>query len=211
MPNWNSRGNGEASRQPHGQMLHDPQRRVGLHRAHQPQHRAGRHLGIRVQHQHQLEPLGVAVEEIHDVAGLEAVVRRAPAVADPRRIAIFRTECHHRLLFGRGGGRIRGVGQNEQAERSACTGPVQIVQQAPQRRQHAAHVLIADCHDNCGAGDFATGTRGRNLRLRRREHQQEEADQPIGDAQAGPRRSADEGEQHYQLGQRPAAGCQHSQ
>ena len=84
-------------RPPHRQVLHDRQRGIGLHGPHQPQHRIGRHLGIGVERHHQFEAGGVAVEEIHDIAGLEAGVGGAPAVADAPRIAILVAERRHLL------------------------------------------------------------------------------------------------------------------
>ena len=87
-------------RQSDGQVLRDRQRRVRLHGAHQTQHRGRRHLRIGVERQHQLEPVGVVIEEVHDVAGLEAGVRGAPAVVDARGVAILGAEARNRLVFG---------------------------------------------------------------------------------------------------------------
>ena len=103
MPNWNSRGKADEAGSPDRQVLRDRQRRVRLHGAHQTQHRRGRHLGIGIERQHQLEPVGVVVEEFHDVAGLEAGVGGAPAIVDARRIAILGAKRSHRLLFDLGG------------------------------------------------------------------------------------------------------------
>ena len=142
---------GGGCRQSHGQVLRDRQRRIGLHGPHQAQHRRRRHLGIGVERQHQLEPRGVVVQEVHDVAGLEAGVGGPPAIADAPRIAILGTKRRHRLLFGCRRLGIPRVGQDEHRERVACAGQVQLMQQPPQRRQHAAHVLVAHRHRDRGA------------------------------------------------------------
>ena len=151
MPNWNSRGKAGGRRQADGQVLHDRQRRIRLHGAHQAQHRGRRHLEIGVERQHQLEALGVVVEEIHDVAGLEAGVHGAPAVADARRIAVLGAERAPPPAVRAAAAPVLRVGQDKEGEAIAGAGQIQLIQQPPQRRQHAAHVLVADRHGDRGA------------------------------------------------------------
>ncbi len=143
---------GGGRRQSDRQVLRDRQRRVRLQGPHQSQHRHRRHLGIGVERQHQLEPLGVVVEEVHDVAGLEADVRGAPAIANARRIAVLGAERRHRLLFRFRRTCVLRVGQDEDGERVSCADQVQLMQQPPQRRQHTAHVLVAHRHRDRRAG-----------------------------------------------------------
>ncbi len=144
-------GKCRGGRQPDRQMLHDPEPGFGLHRPHQAQHRGRRHLGIRVQGQHKLELAGVMIQEVHDVAGLEAGILRPAAVADALRRGIGGTEGGDgpRLRPGRRAGRR--VGQDAQGKGAAMARPVQPVQQPAHRRQHARHVLVADGQRDGGA------------------------------------------------------------
>ena len=128
-----------------GQVLHDCQTGIGLDRRKQAQDCGGRHFGVGVERQHELEPLGVVVEEIHDIAGLEAGIVRSSPIADAGWITVLSRESCDRLFFV-GGARDIGIGQDEQRESIACAGSVQIVQQAPQWRQHAVHIFVAYRH-----------------------------------------------------------------
>ena len=104
MPNWNSRGNGDARRQPDGQVLHDGEPRPRLQDAHagaarrrpsSPNRRRARRRAR--------SPSAVVVEEVHDVAGLVARVARTPAVADARvRPAARRRRSRLRRRAGSG-------------------------------------------------------------------------------------------------------------
>jgi len=98
-------------------VLDNAQGRVLAHRDDKPQHRRGRHFGIGVQNQHQFEAVRVMVQEVHDVAGLEAGIVGSPPVVDATGIGVGRAERGDRPLFRLG--RVAGVGQHEQGERVA--------------------------------------------------------------------------------------------
>ena len=205
---------GGRRRQPDRQMLHDRQRRIRLHGAHQAQHRRRRHLGVGIERQHQFEPLGVVVEELHHVAGLEAGVRGAPTIMNARRLAVLGAEGRHRLFFGGRRRPVPGIGQDEQGEDVTVPRQVQLVQQPPQRRQNAPHVLLRTVtaiavRGNGGTSVAASATGNTACTGSRHDQQDNEADQSVGQAKPGPRRGAGKRRQHHQFGQRPAAGRQH--
>ncbi len=209
MPNWNSRGNADDAGSPTVRCCTIASDGSGLDGPHQPQHSLGGHAGVGIEGQHQLEPVTVPVEEIHDVAGLEAGVCRAPPVMDAAGVAILLAKCRHRALFGRcifGAGR---VGQEEQRECAPGAARVEVVQQVPQRRQHAPHVLVADRRDD---GDLRQSRLAQLgiagvLCLTQQEH---ESDRGIGEAQPGPRRRPYERRQHDELRQGPSPGGQYA-
>ena len=158
-------------RQADGEVLRDAEPRVGLHHADEAKHRIRLHRGVGVEHQHEVEAGGVAVEEVHDVAGLEAAIARPPAIGDAR-------------IAGAGGalGRLPrriAVGEHEGGEGIAPAGRRQAVEQMPQRHEDRRHRFVAHGHHDrrcaaacrgkvpAAAASHAAGAGSRSCRWRR--------------------------------------------
>ena len=71
---------------PDDQLLHDGKIGLRFHDRDQAQHRIGRHDAVGVERDEERGIPGVMIQEVHHIAGLEAVIRRAAAIADGRGI-----------------------------------------------------------------------------------------------------------------------------
>ena len=194
------------------QLLQDRQPRVGLHAGDQAQHRRRRHLAVGVEAEHQLGIAGMVVEEVHHVAGLEAGILGAAAVAHGD--AAWReggdggssaaasagsavSDRNHRVK------RSAAPAASSPSSSRASGGSTAPCPRCGCRRRWRCAALAAPGRARRSAGSTAAGGFG----ARQQDHA---ADQRIGGAQRGPGRGAGEAGQQQHLPRRPAAGRQHA-
>ena len=196
------------------EVLDDAHGGVGLHDADEAEDGGGGHGGVGVEHEDEVDAGGVVVEEVHDVAGLEAGVFGPAAVVDALRVGVGGTEGGEGGLFGGGGGGVLGVGQKPEGEVGGGAGLVEGGEEGALGGEDLGHVLVADGNgDGGGQGDVAgfdvTDDWQDGARGVLGEDELEEAEDGVGQADAEPGDDAEEGEEDENFGDAPAAGGEH--
>ena len=147
--------------------LQDAEPRMRLHDAHQPEHRLAGHQAVRVEGQHEFAVAPEGLAEVAHVAGLEAGVLVAPAVDDRVRIGRRRAPGGDRRLLGRRHLPVRGVAEDEIGEGGAKARPVDAGLHRREPRHGAGRVLVAEGHQDRGAGADRLAARRRPRRRAR--------------------------------------------
>ena len=150
---------GRRCRPPHDQLLHDGKARIRFHDRDQTQHGVRRHHAVGVQRDEERGFPRVMVQEVHHIAGLEAVIGGAAAIADGRAAGAAGGEGADGGLLRRRDGGVLGVRQQPQHEAIRRAPRRQPIQQRAERRQHGPHLLVADADGECSEMPWRAGAR----------------------------------------------------
>ncbi len=186
----------EGARRGHAdhEALQDAEPRIDLHDADQTQDACGGHKAVGIERHHQVVPVAPALEEIADVAGLEAGVGLAPPVGD-RKAALPLFLCRRNIGPA-------GVAQHIDVEAVRHARCIETRYHGREIAHHPLGPLVAHArHDRRRRHD-----RGQRLRPRRLRHHHgariagephnAEADGGVPEADGQPRRG--HAEQHQQ-------------
>lgn len=134
-------------RRSHGQALEDAKLRVSLHDPNHFHDGLSRHDAVGIKGKHEIVLLAPALEEVANIACLEAFISIAPPVEKPSGcLAVLRPGYACRF-FLRGDGRIGGIAQHEIIEDIVLAGGSQTVPDNAKAREDARRIFIPHSHD----------------------------------------------------------------
>ena len=147
MPNWKDPRERAEVGQADDELLQDADLGAALHHPHEAEKIAApAHHAVGVEHDHVVEPLAVALQEVPKVAGLMAFVGRAAAVVEAIGTQGPRPPAPEQRLFRGGDLRHLGVAEQENLEPRGLAG-VEAGDGVLEVADHPPRVLVVDRHD----------------------------------------------------------------